>query len=50
MITTTMVADEVFMRDRELLALDKEAIAAHAREMASEIWQRYENYIGKYSS
>lgn len=48
MITTTIAAGEILMRDRELLTLDEEAIAAHAREIAPEIWQRYEGYVGKY--
>jgi len=49
MITTTIVAGEVLMHDRKLLTLDEEAIAAHAREMAPGIWQRYESYVGRYS-
>ncbi|MGW8251503.1 MAG: putative aminohydrolase SsnA [Anaerolineales bacterium] len=43
MVTTTMVAGQVLMRDRQLLTLDEEAISAHARELAPGVWQRYNN-------
>jgi hypothetical protein len=29
------------MRDRELLTLDEEAIAARAREISGQTWKRY---------
>lgn len=45
MITTTIVAGEVLMRDRQLTTLDEEAITARARELAPEVWSRYENYV-----
>jgi putative selenium metabolism protein SsnA len=48
MVTTTIVAGEILMQNRELLTLDEEKIAAHAREMAPEIWRRYESYVGNY--
>ena len=48
MITSTMVAGEFLMRDRKLLTLDEEAIAAEARELAPDIWSRYENFVGRY--
>jgi hypothetical protein len=41
MVTTTMVAGKVLMRDRELLTLDEEAITARAREQAPGVWKRY---------
>jgi putative selenium metabolism protein SsnA len=41
MITTTIVAGKVLMRDRELLTLDEEGIAARARELAPGVWRRY---------
>ncbi len=44
MVTTTVVAGKVLMRDRELLTLDAEAIAAAAREYAPTVWSRYEQY------
>ncbi len=48
MITSTMVAGEFLMKDKELLTLDEEKIAAEARALAPEIWKRYEGYVGKY--
>jgi putative selenium metabolism protein SsnA len=42
MVTTTIVAGKVLMRDRELLTLDEEAITAHARELAPGVWERYQ--------
>ncbi len=44
MFTTTIVGGEVLMRDRKLLTLDEEAIAARAREIVPEVWARYEEY------
>jgi putative selenium metabolism protein SsnA len=41
MVTTTIVAGQVLMRDRQLLTVDEEAIAAHARQLAPGVWQRY---------
>jgi len=41
MVTTTIVAGQVLMRDRQLLTLDEEAIAAHALEGALGVWERY---------
>ncbi len=41
-VTTTICAGQVLMRDRELLTLDEEAIAARARELAPAIWARFE--------
>jgi len=48
MVTTTMVAGQVLMRDREILTLDEAAITAEARKLAPEIWKRYESYVGTY--
>jgi cytosine/adenosine deaminase-related metal-dependent hydrolase len=48
MVTTTIVAGQVLMRDGELLTLDEAAIAAEARTIAPEVWQRYESYVGRY--
>ncbi|MBT3322815.1 MAG: putative aminohydrolase SsnA [Anaerolineae bacterium] len=42
MITTTIVGGEMLMKDRELLTLDEEEIAAKAREASAEAWKRYE--------
>jgi putative selenium metabolism protein SsnA len=40
MITSTVCAGRVLMRDRELLTLDEEAITARSRELAAEVWSR----------
>ncbi len=40
-VTSTMVAGQWLMRDRVLLTLDEAAIAARARELSAETWQRY---------
>jgi cytosine/adenosine deaminase-related metal-dependent hydrolase len=40
MITSTVCAGRVLMRDRELLTLDEEAITARSRELASQVWSR----------
>jgi putative selenium metabolism protein SsnA len=45
MVTTTIVAGKVLMRDRELLTLDEEQIAANARSLAPKVWQRYEGFV-----
>jgi putative selenium metabolism protein SsnA len=45
MVTTTIVAGEVLMRDRKLLTLDEEAIAANARELAPHVWERYQTFV-----
>jgi len=41
MITTTIAAGEVLMKDRQLLKLDEAAIAARARQAATRVWARY---------
>jgi putative selenium metabolism protein SsnA len=41
MITTTIAAGQVLMRDRQLLTLDEETITARARELAPGVWERY---------
>jgi len=45
MITTTIVDGKVLMRDRQLLTLDEERIAAQARELAPALWKRYEELV-----
>ncbi len=49
MITSTMVAGKFLMKDKVLLTLDEEKIAAESRAIAPEIWKRYESFVGKYS-
>lgn len=41
MVTTTIVAGAVLMRDRQLLTLDESEIARAARELAPRVWERY---------
>lgn len=48
MITTTIVGGKILMKDRELLTLDEERIAAQARELVPSIWADYERYVGDY--
>ncbi len=45
MVTTTLVAGEVLMKDRQILTLDEEAVIAHARELAPDVWSRYESFV-----
>ncbi len=40
-VTTTICAGRVLMKDRQLLTLDEEAIAAKAREVAGKVWRRF---------
>ncbi len=41
MITTTICAGQVLMRDRQLLTLDESAIAAEAMALAPAVWEKY---------
>jgi len=41
MITTTIVAGKVLMRNRELLTLDEEKIAFEARKLSAKTWERF---------
>ncbi|MBP8973392.1 MAG: putative aminohydrolase SsnA [Anaerolineae bacterium] len=45
MVTTTIVAGKVLMRDRALLTLDEGAIAAAARAHAPQVWERYNHHV-----
>jgi putative selenium metabolism protein SsnA len=45
MVTTTIVAGQVLMRNRELLTLDEEAISAHALALAPQVWERYQGFV-----
>jgi putative selenium metabolism protein SsnA len=42
MVTTTIAAGRVLMRDRQLLTLDEAEITARSRKLAAEVWKRYE--------
>ncbi|MFZ6031328.1 MAG: putative aminohydrolase SsnA [Chloroflexota bacterium] len=41
MVTTTLVAGKVLMRERQLLTLDEAEIAAKARQLSQQAWKRY---------
>jgi len=45
MVTTTICAGEVLMRDRELLTLDEAEITAKSREIAEKTWNRYDDLV-----
>jgi cytosine/adenosine deaminase-related metal-dependent hydrolase len=42
MITTTIVHGKLLMKDRKLLTMDEEAVAARGRELSKAAWQRYQ--------
>jgi putative selenium metabolism protein SsnA len=47
MVTTTIVAGKVLMKDRQLLTLQEEEIGAKAREIAPKVWERYQKELAK---
>lgn len=47
MVTTTMVAGKILMKERELLTLDEKEISAKARENAPKVWERYQKEVAK---
>lgn len=47
MVTTTVCAGHILMRDRQLLTLDEAAITARSREIARQTWGRYETIARK---
>jgi putative selenium metabolism protein SsnA len=49
-VTTTIVGGKVLMRDRKLLTLDEDRIAAQAREIAPKVWRRFEEITRHESS
>jgi len=49
MVTTTIVAGKILMKDRELLTLNEAEISSRAREIAPRIWKRYEEEVAKVS-
>ncbi len=42
MVTTTIVAGKVLMRDRKILTIDEDEIISRARALAPFVWQRYQ--------
>jgi cytosine/adenosine deaminase-related metal-dependent hydrolase len=45
MVTSTIVAGQVLMQDRQILTLDEAEVAAQARALAPAVWDRYRNYV-----
>jgi putative selenium metabolism protein SsnA len=43
MVTATICAGKILMRDRQLLTLDEAALTARSREIVPAVWQRYNN-------
>lgn len=46
-VTHTIAGGRVLMKERELLTVDEEAIAARARERVPAVWERFEEYSRK---
>jgi putative selenium metabolism protein SsnA len=44
MVTTTIVAGRILMRDRKLLTLDEAAITTAACDYAPKVWEQYEHF------
>jgi putative selenium metabolism protein SsnA len=44
MVTTTIVAGKVLMRDRQLVTVDEAALIDAARAYAPKVWERYERF------
>ncbi len=42
LVTSTMVAGKLLMHNRQLLTLDEAAITERSRELAADVWQRFE--------
>ncbi len=45
MVTTTIVAGRILMRERRVLTLDEDAILDEARAKAPEVWERYQRIV-----
>ncbi len=45
LISMTMVDGQVLMRDRQLLTLEEAEITARARELAPDVWERYQQFV-----
>ncbi len=45
LISMTMVDGQVLMRDHQLLTLDEAEITARARELAPDVWERYQQFV-----
>jgi putative selenium metabolism protein SsnA len=45
MVTTTIVAGNILMNDRELLTLDEGEITERSRELVPNVWERYQTFV-----
>lgn len=45
MVTTTIVAGRLLMRDRQLCTLDERAISEDSRRRAAAVWDRYVRFV-----
>ena len=45
MVTTTIVAGRILMKDRQFLTMDEEEITARARALVPAVWQRYAGHV-----
>jgi len=45
MVTSTIVAGTLLMHDKKLLTLDEAEITARSRELAPDVWDRYQAFV-----
>jgi cytosine/adenosine deaminase-related metal-dependent hydrolase len=45
MVTSTIVAGTLLMHDKKLLTLDEAEITARSRELAPDVWNRYQAFV-----
>jgi putative selenium metabolism protein SsnA len=45
MVTGTIVAGRVLMKDRQLITMDEAEITARARELVPGVWERYKTFV-----
>jgi putative selenium metabolism protein SsnA len=47
MVHTSIVNGKILMKDREFVTLDEEEITAQARELAPQVWERYQENLSE---
>jgi len=45
MVTTTIVAGKILMRNRQLTNIDEKEVTSIAKNLAIQVWKRYESNI-----
>jgi len=45
MVSSTIVAGRMLMKERQLLTLDEAQITARSRELAPKVWERYQSFV-----